>query len=322
MPKKTKKKRVSKKEQRARLRVRIAIAAAAMLPALLFAARVFLKSAVPDAREFTIRPGAGVSAVACDLGQGPMFIALVNLRGCRVMAGTYDLPGGASVWRIARMLANGEITTISVTIPEGQTSRQIARLLGAPDDAADYADGSMFPSTYIVSKGAGPHAVMDMMKKKMDQVRGDWEKSGANPPAPLKDWHDVMTLASIVQKETGKTAEMPLIAGVYLNRLRRGMRLQADPTVVYALTGGLGDMEGKRLWSNNLKIDSPYNTYRNSGLPPAPIANVGMDAIEAVLRPEESDYLFFVADGTGGHKFSKTLAEHNMHRANWRKIRN
>ena len=129
-------------------------------------------------------------------------------------------------------------------------------------------------------------------------------------------------LASIVQKETPIVREMPIVSSVYLNRLNKGMRLQADPTVVYALTDGVGDMQGKALLRGHLKIDSPYTTYRNSGLPPTPIANVGQNAIRAVIRPAETNFLFFVADGQGGHRFSIDYAQHQKNHDAWRKIKN
>ncbi|MCB1562502.1 MAG: endolytic transglycosylase MltG [Alphaproteobacteria bacterium] len=143
---------------------------------------------------------------------------------------------------------------------------------------------------------------------------------------PLKTVKDVLTLASIVEKETGKPEERARVAGVFLNRLKRGIPLQTDPTVIYALTGGKHDDAGKgplgrRLLRKDLEIDSPYNTYKYPGLPPGPIANPGKASIEAVIHPEEHDFLFFVADGTGGHVFAKTLAEHNRNVAQWRKIR-
>ena len=131
----------------------------------------------------------------------------------------------------------------------------------------------------------------------MQGVGDSWNKTSRRLPKPLKSWNEVITLASIVQKETPLAREMPIVASVYLNLLNRGMRLLADPTVVYALTNGLGDMQGRPLLRGHLKIDSPYNTYKNKGLPPAPIANVGQAAIRAVLNPAHTNYLFFVADG-------------------------
>lgn len=145
--------------------------------------------------------------------------------------------------------------------------------------------------------------------------------AGRLAPRPLKTWNEIVTLASIVQKETSKEDEMPVVASVYLNRLRDKMRLQADPTVVYALTNRLGDMGGKALLREHLKIDSPYNTYTNYGLPPAPIANVGIAAIYAVLQPADTNYLYFVADGKGGHKFARTYEEHMKNHADWRAIK-
>ena len=145
-------------------------------------------------------------------------------------------------------------------------------------------------------------------------------------PAPLKTIRDVLTLASIVEKETAAPDERERVAGVFLNRLNKGMPLQTDPTVIYAITKGKHKNDGKgplgrRLLRKDLKIDDPYNTYKYPGLPPGPIANPGKASIEAVISPEENDYIFFVADGTGGHAFARTLKEHNRNVAKWRKIR-
>jgi UPF0755 protein len=145
-------------------------------------------------------------------------------------------------------------------------------------------------------------------------------------PTPLKTVGDILTLASIVEKETAQADERQTVAGVFLNRLNKGMPLQTDPTVIYAITkgkhkdGGKGPL-GRRLLRKDLKIDDPYNTYKYPGLPPGPIANPGKASIEAVINPEENDYIFFVADGTGGHAFARTLKEHNANVAKWRKIR-
>jgi UPF0755 protein len=155
----------------------------------------------------------------------------------------------------------------------------------------------------------------------MKSIRMALDKAGKAIPAPLKSWNEVLTLASIVQKETPKAAEMPIVASVYLNRLKKKMKLQADPTVVYAITNGLGDMRGRALFQGHLRTRDPYNTYVNHGLPPAPIANVGRDAIMAVLNPADTNYLFFVADGQGGHKFARSYEEHKKNHANWREIK-
>ncbi|MDR3208695.1 MAG: endolytic transglycosylase MltG [Rickettsiales bacterium] len=289
---------------------------------------LFVYSVVPEPRPHVVPQGASVSRVAGDLGQGAAFKLVVMLNGNKVMAGTYDLPAGASVWRLARMLARGEVAGVSITIPEGLTVRQIVNLLNenrflTGDAKHNYKDGDLFPDTYVVPKGTGRAATMDLMARKMEQIKNRYTDARASflLPSPLKDWNEVMTLASIVQKETAKTREMPLVASVYLNRLRKKMRLQADPTVVYAITNGLGDMQERRLYEKHLRAASPYNTYRKVGLPPAPIANVGLDAIRAVLNPADTNYYYFVADGDGGHTFSRTLDEHNQKRSVWREIK-
>lgn len=288
---------------------------------------LFVRPVSDEMREYSVVPGVSVSSVAKDLGQGKLFKIAVLLNGNGVMAGTYDLPAGASVWRVGKMLARGQISSISVTIPEGLTVKQISNLLNKESRLVGeitklYKDGDLFPSTYIVAKGTTRQAVIDLMAKKMESVRAGWQESGVGVQSPLQDWKDVVTLASIVQKETSKISEMPVVASVYLNRLRKKMRLQADPTVVYVITDGLGDMQEKKLYSKSLQVKSPFNTYKNLGLPPSPIANVGMDAILAVLKPADTTYYFFVADGTGGHTFSKTLEEHNKNRLLWKIIKN
>ncbi|MFQ6739730.1 MAG: endolytic transglycosylase MltG [Alphaproteobacteria bacterium] len=290
---------------------------------------------------FNVAPGTSVSAVANSLKkQGIIdsvssFKMAVQANGGRVQTGVYDIPRGASAWRIATMFANGDVAKTVIVIPEGLTIKQIKQLLsdsaelnGSVNcDAGNNApvcnlhDGDVFPDTYHVARGTSRLAVLDLARKKMIDVHNKFEKTNRGLPSPLKNWNDVLVLASIVQKETPRVKEMPIVASVYLNRLRSGMRLQADPTVVYALTNGLGDMQGAPLLTGHLKIDSPYNTYRNSGLPPAPIANVGRDAIYAVLNPANTKFLFFVADGRGGHKFSKTYEEHVKNHDAWRKIK-
>lgn len=287
----------------------------------------------------TVSSGATVTDVANVLKKHDLvdsvssFKLAVRANGGRIQVGQYEIPRGASAWRIARMLANGDVATTKIMIPEGMTIKQIKILLanddtlsgdvdcaaGAMAPVCNIRDGDIFPDTYKVARGTMRLAVLDLARRKMDQVRAKMESRAR--PRPLANWNEVITLASIVQKETPHVDEMPIVASVYLNRLRTGMRLQADPTVVYVLTDGLGDMQGEPLLTGHLKLESPYNTYRNKGLPPGPIANVGAAAIRAVLRPADTNYLFFVADGNGGHKFSNSYEDHMKNRADWREIK-
>ncbi len=290
---------------------------------------------------FDIVAGDTVSGVARRLikqkliDSEQVFKASVRLNGGKIQTGQYDIPVGASAWKIADMFANGRVASTTIVIPEGLTIKQIKSLLlqystltgavecqaGNTAPVCDLRDGDIFPDTYTVARGTNRLALLDLARKKMVQIEDVWKKTNRRLPKPLRDWNDVITLASIVQKETPQVREMPIVASVYLNRLRQGMRLQADPTVVYALTDGLGDMQGAPLLRGHLQIDSPYNTYRNKGLPPAPIANVGQGAIRAVLKPADTNYLFFVADGRGGHRFSKDYETHMKNHNDWRAIK-
>ena len=287
----------------------------------------------------TVPSGATVSDIANILRKNDLvdsvssFKLAVRANGGRIQVGQYEIPRGASAWRIARMMANGDVATTKILIPEGLTIKQVKILLA--NDASlsgeiDCVDGNMapvcnihegdiFPDTYKVARGTLRLAVLDLARRKMETIKAKMETR--SKPRPLQTWNDVVTLASIVQKETPNVSEMPIVASVYLNRLRQGMRLQADPTVVYVLTDGLGDMQGEPLLTGHLKLESPYNTYRNAGLPPGPIANVGRDAIRAVLKPADTNYLFFVADGQGGHKFSNSYEDHLKNHADWREIK-
>lgn len=300
-----------------------------------------IRSAVMRDATFVVARGDTVSGVAERLvardliDSVALFKIAVRGNGGEIQSGQYDIPRGASIWRVADMLAHGNIATTTIVIPEGLTVKQIKELLladnnltggvecGAGTDlpVCNLHDGDLFPDTYRVARGTSRLALLDLMRKKMVDLEKNWQRAGRVAPKPLKTWNDVITLASIVQKETSKKSEMPIVASVYLNRLRDGMRLQADPTVVYAITNGLGDMRGRPLLRDSLKTNSPYNTYTNYGLPPAPIANVGLDAIRAVLAPADTNYLFFVADGHGGHNFAHTYDEHLKNHADWRAIK-
>ncbi|MDR0967219.1 MAG: endolytic transglycosylase MltG [Rickettsiales bacterium] len=281
-----------------------------------------------------IKRGASVGSVAAILEKRGMindadvFKVIVLGFGGEIQAGNYDFMRGTSVWKMAEMLARGDIASTTIIIPEGLTTKQIVIelnkngfLTGNACKAKCPADGELFPDTYRVAKGTSRAAVMDLMRGKMSEFQNAWQMSGGYAPAPLRSWNDIITLASIVQKETPKVSEMPIVASVYLNRLNTKMKLQADPTIVYFLTDKLGDMQGAPLLSSHLQLSSPYNTYRNYGLPPTPIANPGREAISAVLNPAKTSYLFFVADGAGGHNFSVDFAGHQENRKIWRQAK-
>ena len=300
-----------------------------------------IQSPVKTQTVFDVVRGDSVTGVANRLVKNnlidskDLFIASVRFHGGKIQSGQYEIPRGASLWRVTKMLVSGDVATTTVVIPEGLTIKQIKNMLlqnseltGAVEcsdnkkrPVCNLKDGQIFPDTYRVARGTNRLAVLELMRKKMVDVNAHIKKAYRVLPKPLKNWNDVLILASIVQKETPIAREMPIVASVYLNRLNKGMRLQADPTVVYALTDALGDMQGAPLLSGYLKINSPYNTYRNAGLPPTPIANVGQNAIRAVLRPADTNFLFFVADGQGGHRFSVDYAQHQKNHNAWREIK-
>ncbi|HSR71798.1 MAG TPA: endolytic transglycosylase MltG, partial [Kiloniellales bacterium] len=180
-------------------------------------------------------------------------------------------------------------------------------------------EGSLLPETYHYSRGDRREAVLERMRAALTDALAElWPRRVEG--LPLSSPREAVILASIVEKETGLAEERPMIASVFYNRLRGGMRLQSDPTVVYGLAGGSGAL-GRPLTRADLQTPTPFNTYLIDGLPPEPISNPGRAAIEAVLQPAETEYLYFVADGNGGHRFAETLAEHNRNVAEWRRAR-
>jgi len=183
---------------------------------------------------------------------------------------------------------------------------------------APIKEGELLPETYYFSFGDNRNALAKRMLDGMENALITlW--AGRSPNLPLANIEEALVLASIVEKETGHAAERARVAGVFINRLRLKMRLQSDPTVSYGLTQGREDL-GRALTRNDLKTPSPYNTYIINGLPPGPIANPGRAALEAVLHPADTDELYFVADGSGGHAFARNLVEHNRNVAKWRKF--
>ncbi|RJE81305.1 endolytic transglycosylase MltG [Paracoccus sp. JM45] len=212
---------------------------------------------------------------------------------------------------------------LSLVMAEGVTSWQVVEALKSAsfltgDIDSIPAEGSLAPDSYLMKKGADRNAILaDMAKRQADILAAEWE---ARPfGLPYDSPEEALIMASIVEKETGVAGERPQVASVFVNRLRQSMRLQTDPTVIYGVTNGQGILD-RGLRRSELNADTPYNTYRIDGLPPTPIANPGRAAINAALNPDETDYLFFVADGSGGHQFSRTLEEHNAAVARWREV--
>lgn len=283
-----------------------------------------------------IEKGSGVSSIANKLVQeniiyNDLVFKVAARFGDFLKAGEYEFPAGASTAKVLQMLQEGDVFDRKITIVEGYTVQQIIKRLNARDDLMGDIknmpkEGTLLPNTYHFVKNEERQNVINRMAENMTVALDEAWKRRANN-LPIKTKAEALTLASIVEKETSVAEERERVAGVFINRLRKGMPLQTDPTVIYAITKGDIKEDGKgplgrRLLRKDLQFDSPYNTYKYSGLPPGPIANPGIDSIKATLNPEEHDYIFFVADGTGGHAFAKTLAEHNRNVAKWRKVRN
>lgn len=246
-------------------------------------------------------------------------------RDRRLRAGEYRIPAHASPREILDILESGQIVLHGLTIPEGLSTVEALTLIeahpilvgGMPEDPP--GEGELLPETYMFARGTTRAELIERMTGDMRRLLAElWENRQEG--LPLASPEEALILASIIEKETAVKAEYGLVASVFVNRLRRGMPLQTDPTVIYAITRGEGPL-GRQLLRRDLEIDDPYNTYRHPGLPPGPIANPGRGALAAALNPETTDYLYFVADGTGGHAFARTLQEHNRNVAQWRRIR-
>lgn len=236
--------------------------------------------------------------------------------------GEYEIPKGASAATILDILQSGAAIQYLVTVPEGMPSILVHERLMAEDaltgDVAVPAEGSILPDTYAFERGEPRQAVLDRMQAAMDKTLADlW--ATRKPTTVVKTPQEAITLASVVEKETGKPSERRMVAGVYSNRLRIGMKLDADPTVIYPITKG--KPLGRRIRRSELRADNGYNTYARPGLPKGPIANPGRESIAAVVDPAPTKALYFVADGTGGHVFANTLSEHNDNVVKWRAIR-
>ncbi len=289
----------------------------------------------------TIEPGDGLNAIAGKLREagvisrddpfnlGVLDDATIFKLGTRYLEqqaklkhGEYKVPARASMKQVMELLVSGKVIQYSVTVPEGRTSQMVLRILNADpvltgELRAAPAEGTLLPETYLFTRGATRADVLRRMEKDHKDLA---EKLWANRKAdlPYKTLEEAIILASIVEKETGVASERPQVASVFVNRLRKGMKLQSDPTIIYGLTGG--EPLGRGIRKSELEKATPYNTYVIDGLPPTPICNPGRASLEAVINPPDTDYLFFVADGTGGHAFAATLEAHNENVRKWREI--
>jgi UPF0755 protein len=282
-----------------------------------------------DATTVILRKGAGLSEIGAALeregavGSSSLFMAAAQLSGAsrNLKAGEYAFPSRASLSDVLDRIRRGEVVRHRVTVPEGLTSQQVIDILARNPVLEGVAptppEGALLPETYDLVRGEQRSAVLQRMMDARDALLAQlWAKR--QPGLPFETPDQAVNLASIVEKETGVPGERPQVASVYVNRLRQGMRLEADPTIIYGLNGG--EPLGRGLRQSELMSPTPYNTYLNAGLPPTAIGNPGRASLAAVLDPPKTDYLFFVADGTGGHVFAPTYQEHLKNVARWREI--
>lgn len=274
--------------------------------------------------------GTGLKTIAAKLESGGaitnarIFEFGVRIRGdsVKLKAGEYSIPSRASMVEVAELLKSGKSILYRFTAAEGLTSAQIVRLVEADgilsgDVTLTPAEGTLLPETYLFQRGTTRDEILVEMTDAMTRALVPlWEDRADE--LPFDSMQDAVTLASIVEKETGIAAERPRIAAVFVNRLDRGMRLQSDPTIIYGLNGG--EPLGRGIRQSELRGKTAYNTYHINGLPPTPIANPGLDALKAVMNPPQSNELFFVADGTGGHVFASSSRQHERNVAKWRRV--
>jgi UPF0755 protein len=282
-----------------------------------------------DARSIVVPHGATTQlaeALASDglLDQPLLFRAAVWLtRGEGTLhAAEFAFPAHASIGQVMAILRTAHPVEHHLTIAEGLTAQQIVAVLAHAEamtgEVRSIEEGSVLPQTYDYEYGAERAAIVARAKAAMDKdLASAW--AGRAPGLPLTSPRDALILASIVERETAKPEERPHVAAVYLNRLRQGMKLQADPTVVYLASNGAGVLDHP-VTRAELERDDPFNTYRSLGLPPAPICSPGLDTLHAVLHPDASDDLFFVADGSGGHVFSRSYEAHEIAVTRWRAL--
>lgn len=284
-----------------------------------------------EAHIILIKPGTGIREIGTMLqtegliSNSQIFIYGVNWnhKAKQLKAGEYEIPARASMRQIMDIMVMGRSIEHPFTVPEGLTVKQVFErlieneiLVGElPEELPP--EGSLMTDTVKFVRGTSRAEIVKRLRDGQTRLVGEiWE--GRETGLPLKNIHELVTLASIVEKETGIASERPLVAAVFYNRLKKKMRLQSDPTVIYGLFGSAGKPADRPIYRSDLERETPFNTYKINGLPPSPIANPGRDSLKAVANPPHTEDLYFVADGTGGHVFSKTLNEHNVNVQKWR----
>ncbi|MDR6625329.1 endolytic transglycosylase MltG [Caulobacter segnis] len=287
--------------------------------------------AAPSGETTTVvlRKGSSLPEIAASLekggviGSSSIFMTAAKLTGAArsLKAGEYEFKSRASMASVLDAIRRGRIVRHWITVPEGLTSDMVMDILNKSDvltgEAATPPEGAILPETYEVQRGEDRAAVLQRMMDDRDTVLNALWASRA-PGLPFVSKEEAVILASIVEKETGLPEERPRVAAVFVNRLRTGMRLGSDPTIIYGISRGRP--LGRGILLSELRRPTPYNTYLIAGLPPTPIANPGRAALAAVLNPLKTGDLYFVADGTGGHVFASTLEQHNANVAKWREI--
>jgi len=282
---------------------------------------------------FLVKPATGVQDIADQLERrGFISDARIFRLGVRaygndqaLKAGEYEIKPHASMREIMNLLKSGKSVMYSLTIPEGLTVEQAFARVAAEDALTGNMpgqlppEGSLATDTLRFTRGATRQQMVDKLladqKELVDEI---WKRR--SPDLPLANADEFVTLASIVEKETGRSDERSRVAAVFLNRLNKGMRLQSDPTIIYGLFGGKGKPGDRPIYQSDIDKQTPYNTYQINGLPPTPIANPGRASLEAVANPSKTKDLYFVADGNGGHVFAETLDEHNQNVARYRAL--
>jgi len=278
-----------------------------------------------------IEKGASLSQIAATLSHEKvlsfpfLFKGMVYLTGQwrYLQAGEYLIPPSVTPAKLIHILQSGDVILHPVTLIEGETSHHLTQKLlediRFQGDCKSPPEGNLLPETYHFPRNTERQKIVDYMQNAMKKALTEtWSQRSFQ--YPLRSPEELLILASIVEKETRLPQERPIVAAVFLNRLKQSMPLQADPTIIYGLTLGQRDL-GRELSLEDLRTENPYNTYLNLGLPPTPIANPSLASLKAVAHPAEVSYIYFVADGSGGHVFSTTLNDHQKNHENWRKVR-